>query len=150
MALKTVHQYISQEYARACLVSYEALPTVAFHEGRGRPGTKYSGMRFRRVLLDTIPEIGVHTFHLSLYVFVDRSPDALAHLVIPSHPVLRPHSRMIHHFRFILPLLPQDEDGISLLHYYDSAIQLARNSTKEPTEMEFQIAMESAAGIKKV
>jgi hypothetical protein len=57
---------------------------------------------------------------------------------------------MIHHFRFILPLLPQDEDGISLLHYYDSAIQLARNSTKEPTEMEFHIAMESAAGIKKI
>jgi hypothetical protein len=55
---------------------------------------------------------------------------------------------MLHHFRFILPLLPQDEDGISLLHYYDSAIQLARNSAKEPTEMEFQIAMESAAGIK--
>lgn len=138
------------EYARACLISYEALPNSAFHEGWGRPGTlvarhptskiyskeigtEYSGLRFRRVLLDTIPEI-----------------DALAHLIIPSHPKLRPHSRMLHHFRFILPLLPQDEDGISLLHYYDSAIQLARNSTREPTEMEFQIAMESADGIKKM
>jgi hypothetical protein len=96
-------------------------------------GSKYSGLRFRRVLLDTVSEI-----------------DALAHLIIPSHPKLRPHSRMLHHFRFILPLLPQDEDGISLLHYYDSAIQLARNSTKEPTEMEFQIAMESADGIKRM
>jgi len=64
--------------------------------------------------------------------------------------MLRPHSRMMHHFRFILPLLPQDEDGISLLHYYDSAIQLARNSTKQPTEMEFQIGIESANGIKRM
>jgi hypothetical protein len=148
-ALKTVHQYILQEYARACLVSYEALPTVAFHEGWGRPGTKYSGMRFRRVLLDTIQEIGTGIFHYNTIYAVDHSPDALAHLIIPSHPVLRPHSRMMHHFRFILPLLPQDEDGISLLHYYDSAIQLARNSTREPTEMEFQIGIESAVGIKK-
>lgn len=85
-----------------------------------------------------------------LYVSINIVQDALAHLVIPSHPILRPHSRMLHHFRFILPLLPQDEDGISLLHYYDSAIQLARNSTTEPTEMEFQIAMESAAGIKRM
>jgi hypothetical protein len=148
---QAVHQYISQEYARACLISYEALPTVAFHEGWGRPGTKYSGLRFRRALLDTIQEIGTcRPFQLSPYVLTDSSSDALAHLIIPSHPILRPHSRMLHHFRFILPLLPQDEDGISLLHYYDSAIQLARNSTKEPTEMEFQIAMESAAGIKKM
>lgn len=88
-------------------------------------------MRFRRVLLDTIPEI-----------------DTLAHLIMPNHPNLRPHARMLHHFRFIRPLLPQDEDGISSLHYYDSAIQLARNSAKEPTEMEFQIAMQHASYIK--
>ncbi|KZP16758.1 hypothetical protein FIBSPDRAFT_748026 [Athelia psychrophila] len=130
---KAVHQYISQEYARTCIVSHEVLPSDAFHEGWGRPGTQYAGVRFRRALLDTIPDIDAH-----------------AHLVIPSHPKLRPHSRMMHHFRFILPLLPQDEDGISLLHYYDSAIQLARNSARQPTEMEYQIGIESAEGIKQV
>ena len=90
-------------------------------------------MRLRRVLLDTILEL-----------------DTLAHLIIPSHPQLRLHSRMLYHFRFILPLLPHDTDGISLLHYYDSAIQLARHSMREPSEMEFQLGMESATGIKKM
>jgi hypothetical protein len=56
---------------------------------------------------------------------------------------------MLHHFRFILPLLPTDEDGLSLLHYYDSAIQVARNSIKEPTEKEFQIGIEAAGEIKR-
>jgi len=75
--------------------------------------------------------------------------DALAHLIIPTHPTLKPHARMLHHFRFILPLLPTDEDGLSMLHYYDSAIQVARNSIKEPTEKEFQIGIEAAGEIKR-
>ena len=73
-----MHRYIHQEYIRACLVSYESLPTNVFHEGWGRPGTylseilitlrptissiigtKYNGIRFRRALLDTIPHIGM-------------------------------------------------------------------------------------------
>jgi hypothetical protein len=40
-----------------------------------------------------------------------------------------------------------DEDGISLLHYYDSAIQLVRTSSKEPTEEEFEIGIEAAKEI---
>ncbi|KAJ8702834.1 hypothetical protein PTI98_001511 [Pleurotus ostreatus] len=130
---KSVHRYIEQEYARTCFVAYESLPKDAFHEGWGRPGTKYEGIRFRRVLLDTIPQI-----------------DELARAVIPSHPAMKPHARMLHHFRFILPLLPSitsEEENISFLHYYDSAIQIVRNSSREPTEAEFELGMQAAQEI---
>ncbi|KAJ8469138.1 hypothetical protein ONZ45_g16989 [Pleurotus djamor] len=63
---------------------------------------------------------------------------------------MKPHARMLHHFRFILPLLPSiasDEEHISFLHYYDSAIQIARNSSKEPSEAEFEIGMHAAQAI---
>ncbi|KAF9056352.1 hypothetical protein BJ165DRAFT_505280 [Panaeolus papilionaceus] len=54
-----VHRYIIQEYIRTCLVAYECLPKDVHHEGWGRPGgTELSGQQFRRVLLDTIAEIG--------------------------------------------------------------------------------------------
>jgi len=128
----SVHKYVSQEFIRSCLVAYESLPKNVIHEGWGRPGTKYSGIPFRRALLDTIPNI-----------------DELAHVVIPLHPKLKPHARMLHHFRFLNPLLPKDEDGISPLHYYDSAIQLARNSARVLTEEEFEIGMNAAFQIEK-
>lgn len=73
--------------------------------------------------------------------------DARTRLVIPSHPNLKPHARMLHHFRFLLPLLPKDEDGLSELHYYDSAIQLARTVDREPTEEEYQRGMDAVASI---
>ncbi|KAF7791924.1 hypothetical protein EIP86_002950 [Pleurotus ostreatoroseus] len=57
---------------------------------------------------------------------------------------------MLHHFRFLLPLLPRDEDGLSPLHYYDSVIQLARHASREPTEAEFRLGIEAASQIKKV
>jgi len=63
---------------------------------------------------------------------------------------MKPHARMIHHFRFILPLLPLDEDGLSLLHYYDSAIQLVRNSSREPNDREFEVGMGTADEIKRI
>ena len=75
--------------------------------------------------------------------------DELTRLVVPSHPVLKPHDRLIHHFRHVLPLVPTTDDGTSLMHYYDSAIQLARNSSKELTEDEFEIGMDAAISIKK-
>jgi hypothetical protein len=65
-------------------------------------------------------------------------------VVIPHTPRLKPHARMLHHFRFLLPLLPKDEDGMTPLHYYDSAIQLARNSATPLTEEEFEAGMEAA------
>jgi hypothetical protein len=55
---------------------------------------------------------------------------------------------MMHHFRFITPLLSVDEDELTPLHYYDSAIQLARNSRSEPTEEEFEIGILVAEEIK--
>ena len=76
--------------------------------------------------------------------------DNLAHKVIPHHPELRPHVRMLHHFRFIIPLLPKDEDGLTPLHYYDSGVQLARNSSEEPTEAEYARSMAAAHEIKKM
>ncbi|KAJ3801651.1 hypothetical protein GGU11DRAFT_813902 [Lentinula aff. detonsa] len=123
----SVHKYISEEYARTCLIAHQSQPTDAFHEGWGKPGGQYEGVRFRRALLDTISKI-----------------DFLAHLVIPTHPPLKPHARMIHHFRFILPLLPSNEDELTPLHYYDSIVQLARISHQEPTEEEFELGMDSA------
>ncbi|XP_006454483.1 hypothetical protein AGABI2DRAFT_60375, partial [Agaricus bisporus var. bisporus H97] len=54
---------------------------------------------------------------------------------------------MLHHFRFIVPLLQHDEDKISPLHYYDAAIQIARISEREPTEEEFYIGMQAAEDI---
>ncbi|KAF9443711.1 hypothetical protein P691DRAFT_808452 [Macrolepiota fuliginosa MF-IS2] len=127
---KSVHRYITQEYYRACLVSYESLPKEIVHEGWGRPGSPYAGQRFRRVLLDTISEI-----------------DALARTVIPLQPQMKPHARMLHHFRFIAPLLPQDEDKISPLLYYDTAIQIARISERELTEEEYLVGMRAAEDI---
>jgi len=125
-----VHTYVAQEFVRTCLVTYEALPKDVHHEGWGRPGTKYSNIQFRRALLDTVPKI-----------------DTLAHIVIPTHPSARPHVRMLHRFRFILPLLPEDQDGLTPLHYYDSGIQLARNDMRELSAEEFEVAFDAAQEI---
>ncbi|TFK30616.1 hypothetical protein FA15DRAFT_662620 [Coprinopsis marcescibilis] len=129
---KSVHQYVTQEYVRACLISHESLPKDIVHEGWGRPGTKYSGIYIRRALLNTISRI-----------------DTLAHTVIPMHPKLKPNTRMLLHFRFLVPLLSKDQDGMSPLHYYDSAIQLARNADRELTEEEFELGMHAAKEIEK-
>lgn len=57
---------------------------------------------------------------------------------------------MLHHFRFILPLLPRDDDGLSALHYYDSAVQLTRHASRECSEAEFLIGLSAADEIKKM
>ncbi|KAH9944448.1 uncharacterized protein BXZ73DRAFT_87344 [Epithele typhae] len=101
---ESVHKYIQQEYTRACLIAYESRPKGLSQDGWGKPGTALDGLRFRTALLDSV-----------------RVIDSLAHEVIPRHPVLRPHARMLHHFRFIMPLMSKDEDGLTPLHYYDSA-----------------------------
>ncbi|KAF8633989.1 hypothetical protein AX15_001165 [Amanita polypyramis BW_CC] len=125
-----VHRYIRQEYVRACLISYESLPKDVFHEGWGRLGTKHEGIRFKEHLLETIMVV-----------------DELAHKAIPSHPTLKPYARMLHQFRFILPLLPRDKDGLTPLHYYDSAIQIARNASDPLTVQEFELGMGAARDI---
>ncbi|KZT06895.1 uncharacterized protein LAESUDRAFT_699815 [Laetiporus sulphureus 93-53] len=130
---ETVHRFIQQEYTRACLVTYESQPKDGLQEGWGKPGTKYADTRFRTALLRTVKEI-----------------DALAHLIIPRHPLLRPHVRMLHHFRFIRPLLSQDEDRLTPLHYYDSAIQLARYAFRELTEGEYIVGKRAADEIKRI
>ena len=76
--------------------------------------------------------------------------DAQARLLIPSLPPLRPNDRLSHHFRFIAPLIPTDEEGRSPLHYYDSAIQLARQADREPTEREFVVGVAAADEIKRM
>lgn len=75
-------------------------------------------------------------------------PDAQARLLIPNLPALRPNDRMLHHYRFIAPLMPTDDEGRSPLHYYDSAIQLARQADREPTEREFEVGVAAAEEIK--
>lgn len=130
---KAVHEFISQEYARACLIAYESLPKDMQQEGWGRPGTGYDSVQFRRSLLDTVLDL-----------------DAAARLIIPSLPPLRHNDRILHHFRFIAPLIPKDEDGLSPLHYCDSAIQMARYAAREPTQREFEIGINAALQIKKI
>ncbi|KAI0274691.1 hypothetical protein BC834DRAFT_849214 [Gloeopeniophorella convolvens] len=130
---KHLHEFVTQEYARACLISFESLPKDAHREGWGRPGTRWDGLSFRRTLLDTIPDL-----------------DAQARLLIPSQPPLRPHARMSHHHRFVAPLMPRDEDGLTPLHYYDSAVQLARQAARELSEREFEIGMAAADEIKRI
>jgi len=129
---ESVHRYILQEYTRACLISYESLPKDVVHEGWGRPGTQYAGVYFRSALLETIPRI-----------------DDLAHAVIPLHPPLKPHARMLLHFRFLVPLLPKDLDGMTPLHYYDAVVQIARCADRELTEEEFELGMGAAKEIER-
>ena len=43
-----------------------------------------------------------------------------------------------------------DEEGRSPLHYYDSAIQLARQADREPTEGEFEVGIAAADEIKRM
>ncbi|KAG6850820.1 hypothetical protein H0H93_008123 [Arthromyces matolae] len=75
-------------------------------------------------------------------------PDELVHIVIPTHPMATPHARMLHRFRFIIPLLPVDEDGLTPLHYYDAAIQLARNGDSRAIgEQEFDGGLAAAETI---
>ena len=87
-----------------------------------------------------------------LFFFADLSffADAQARLLIPNLPALRPNDRMLHHYRFIAPLVPTDDEGLSPLHYYDSAIQLARQADREPTEREFEVGVAAADEIKKM
>ncbi|KAL0580293.1 hypothetical protein V5O48_001710 [Marasmius crinis-equi] len=146
----SVHEYITEEYVRTCLIALQSEPKDVYHEGWGRPGTRYEGVRFRKALLDTIPEIGEKSLTTRIYPIPIPPLDALVHLVIPTHPTRKPHDRMLHHFRFIIPLLTTDEDELTPLHYYDSAIQLARNSYREPTEREFELGMEMADNIKRI
>ncbi|ETW87441.1 hypothetical protein HETIRDRAFT_307361 [Heterobasidion irregulare TC 32-1] len=103
---QAVHEFISQEYARACLIAYESLPKDMQQEGWGRPGTGYDSVQFRRSLLDTV--LG------------------------------------------LAPLIPKDEDGLSPLHYCDSAVQMARYAAREPTQREFEIGINAALQIKKI
>ncbi|EEB91324.1 hypothetical protein MPER_10332 [Moniliophthora perniciosa FA553] len=97
-----VHEYMMQEYVRTSLIAFQSEPKDVVHEGWGRPGTRWDGVRFRQALLDSIPEIG------------------------------------------------SDEDELTPLHYYDSAIQLARIAHREPTEREFELGMEMAEAIKQI
>ena len=40
-----VHQYITQEYSRACLIAYASSPKDGYREGWGSPGTRRSLVR---------------------------------------------------------------------------------------------------------
>lgn len=123
---------------------------VSLHYTDSSVGSPIGEMRFRTTLLHTVREIGTRRSPDAQAIPTNIVPDELAHEVIPRHPTLRPHSRMLHHFRFILPLLPRDEDGLTSLHYYDSAVQLVRHASREPSEAEYILGITAANDLKKV
>ncbi|KAF8649857.1 hypothetical protein AX16_005619 [Volvariella volvacea WC 439] len=98
--------------------------TEDYYPDAGQP------INFRREILSTIPKL-----------------DEMARIVIPTHPPLKPHARMLHHFRFIKPLLSTDEFGLTPLHYYDSVIQIARMSSKELSKEEYELGRNVAEEI---
>jgi hypothetical protein len=61
-----------------------------------------------------------------------------------------PHDRVVHHLRTIISLFPRDELGLTVVHYYDSAIQLARFATTDISEDEFRMGMDAADAIVKL
>jgi hypothetical protein len=61
-----------------------------------------------------------------------------------------PHTRMLHHLRTIVALFPRDQYGLTVVHYYDSAIQIARLSDAEPTPEEFRMGMEAVAAMRRL
>ena len=62
--------------------------------------------------------------------------DAQARIIVPRLPVLRPHVRMSQHLRPLVALFTPD--GVSCLKTYDTLVQLARYSIREPTDVEFE------------
>lgn len=124
---QAVHEYITREYLRSCLISSLSAPTTSSRPGWGSHGTPLAGVNFRSTILSTIKPI-----------------DELAHQVIPHHPILKPHTRMLHHFRFLAPLLQGN-----ILALWDSAVQMARLGEREMTEDEFVLGWEAAQEIRR-
>ncbi|KAF9044888.1 hypothetical protein BDZ89DRAFT_1127908 [Hymenopellis radicata] len=124
----SVHEYITREYLRSCLISSLSIPTTSSHPGWGSHGTPFAGVHFRSTILSTVKVI-----------------DELAREVIPHHPPLKPHTRMHHHFRFIAPLLNGE-----VLALWDSAIQMARLAQREMTEEEFIVGWDAAEEIRRM
>ncbi|KAF8516359.1 hypothetical protein JB92DRAFT_2910784 [Gautieria morchelliformis] len=119
-----VHQFIQDEYWRASAIAYASQPKGTKHEGWGAPGLVYGEIYFRREILDTVSVIDAH-----------------ARFVVPRLPTLRPHVRMMQHLRPLAALFTPD--GLSWLRTYDSIVQLARYSSREVTETEFELGMQA-------
>ncbi|KAG5654737.1 hypothetical protein H0H81_003745 [Sphagnurus paluster] len=105
---------------------------------------KYVAQEYVRACLVSYESLPKDAFHEGW-----GRPDDLARIIIPAYAETspKPHARMLHRFPFILPLLPRDQDGVTPLHYYDAAIQLARNSGGELSEEEFEAGLSAAEDI---
>jgi hypothetical protein len=69
-ACQSVYSFVSQEFARACLISYESQPTEVFQEATEMSGQlsfrpclpsmlmRYVGIDMRKALLATVTEMG--------------------------------------------------------------------------------------------
>lgn len=63
---------------------------------------------------------------------------------------MRPNSRVGEHFHFLSAMFPYDSDGHSIIDYYAAAIELARNSSRELTDAEYEIGMNMSSHIKRM
>lgn len=125
-----MHGFVIQEYTRACLISYESLPKDADRDGWGRPGTPL----YFLLKLTRSRKMG---YPLTVRASLDRDSMGRS-LLSPFSSRYRPRSRRA------------DDEGRSPLHYYDSAVQLARQAEREPTEREFEVGITAADEIKKI
>lgn len=63
---------------------------------------------------------------------------------------MHPHTRIGEHFHFLSAMFPYDADGHSIMDYYAAAVELARNSSRELTESEYEIGMRMSTHIKQM
>ncbi|KAF8523140.1 hypothetical protein BU17DRAFT_86293 [Hysterangium stoloniferum] len=121
-APSVVKLFIQDEFWRTATIAYVSQPKGTKQKGWGSLGSPYDGVRFRRMILDTVPVI-----------------DAQARLIVPRLPILRPHIRMAQHLRALAALFPPER--VSCVEKYDTAVQMARYSDQEPSEIDFDLGM---------
>jgi len=117
-----VKDFIQDEYWRTAAIAYVSQPKGTKQKGWGALGGPYDGVRFRRMILDTVPVVDAHARH-----------------IVPRLPILRPHIRMAQHLRPLAALFPPER--VSCIQKYDTTVQMARYSDQELSETGFDLGM---------
>ncbi|KAG8838856.1 hypothetical protein FRB91_007365 [Serendipita sp. 411] len=103
-APSSVSNLVQIEYLRTCSIAHLSQPTTGYQPGWGSPGTRFSGINFKRSFLDTVDQI-----------------DSAARDILPSLPPLPHPFRLSAHLAPLLRILPE---GAPLAHQIDSLLQI--------------------------